>query len=109
MYVSDYGYAVKSSDCSRKKRLDSYGNSVDGFTCAGKNWLYKGQDEWTLSRKNTNSSFVVSKGFVDTGGMLANDSNLIYGYAVRPSLYLKSDVYYVSGTGSYDDPIVIGQ
>jgi hypothetical protein len=32
-----------------------------------------------------------------------------YDRAVRPVLYLKSDVYRISGTGTISDPYIIGE
>ena len=101
MYASDYGYAVKASDCARTISLDSYGKN--GLICAGKNWLKSGKFEWTISRYDTDDSWRVSY-----AGSVGNLNKLPSGYSVRPTLYLKSDVYYVGGTGSYDDPIIIG-
>ena len=108
MYVSDYGYAVKASDCARTIQLGSYGGSNGGstnaLTCAGKNWLKLGQDESTISLYNNVYSF-----YVYASGVINNSNcSVECSKAVRPTLYLKSDVYYVGGSGSYDDPIIIG-
>ena len=102
MYASDYGYAVQANDCARTISLGSYSGTTNGLTCAGKNWLRLGNLEWVLSRGNSTGSWFV---YYD-GSMSA--SHLYDGKSVRPVLYLKSSVYYVSGSGSYDDPIVIG-
>ena len=102
MYASDYGYAVQASDCARTISLGSYNGSTNGLTCAGKNWLRLGEYEWTISRYSSNYSWLVFY-----YGNVGN-SYVFIGPAVRPVLYLKSSVYYVSGNGSYDDPIVIG-
>ena len=102
MYASDYGYAVQASDCARTTALSSYDGSTTGLTCAGKNWLRLGEEEWTISRTSENSSKTVAiHGGLDGDGIQM-------GHIVRPVLYLKSSVYYVSGSGTYDDPIVIG-
>lgn len=102
MYASDYGYAVQASDCARTTALSSYDGSTTGLTCAGKNWLRLGEEEWTISRTSENSSKTVAiHGGLDGDGIQM-------GHMVRPVLYLKSSVYYVSGSGTYDDPIVIG-
>ena len=102
MYASDYGYAVQASDCARTTSLSSYGGSTTGLTCAGKNWLRLGEEEWTISRTSENSSKTVAiHGGLDGDGIQM-------GHIVRPVLYLKSSVYYVSGSGTYDDPIVVG-
>ncbi len=102
MYASDYGYAVQASDCARTTALSSYDGSTTGLTCAGKNWLRLGEEEWTISRTSDNSSKTVE----NHGGL--DGDGIQMGHIVRPVLYLKSSVYYVSGSGTYDDPIVIG-
>ena len=113
MYASDYGYAVQTSDCARTISLAAYGSLAgggegNGLTCAGKNWLRKGEDEWTISRRTSNKSWVVyDSGNTNENGDQTN-YNICYANEVRPVLYLKSSVYYVSGSGTYDDPIVIG-
>ena len=102
MYASDYGYAVQASDCARTISLGSYEGSGNGLTCAGKNWLRTGGVEWTISRySGIYSWYVYFSGPISYSGVY-------YGSAVRPVLYLKSSVYYVSGSGTYDDLIVIG-
>ena len=108
MYASDYGYAVQASDCARTISLGSYEGSRNGLTCAGKNWLRQGEDEWTISRKSGSLSwYVITSGPVYYGNSYVV-TNILYAKVVRPVLYLKSSVYYVSGSGTYDDPIVIG-
>ncbi len=97
MYPSDYGYAVQASDCARTKSLDSY----YGLTCAGKNWLFLGKNERTISRSDYYSWNLKEKGDLKEGTSIG-------GLGVRPVLYLKSSIYYVNGSGTYDDPIVIG-
>ena len=102
MYASDYGYAVQASDCARTISLGSYNGNTNGLTCAGKNWLRLGEYEWTISRLSGNYSWGVA------GNGLVSRRNVYSGVAVRPVLYLKSSVYYVSGSGTMNDPIVIG-
>ncbi len=81
MYASDYGYAMNNS----------YKN----------NWLFTKGYEWTMAAYS--SSRPVG---VDVNGWLS--SNVAYlGLAVRPVLYLKSNVYVVSGDGSEGNPYKI--
>ena len=113
MYASDYGYAVQASDCARTISLGSYSGGTNGLTCTGKNWLRLGNAEWTISRNSSNNSWhVESDGHVTFYGNVLifgeMNNSVDDGYAVRPVLYLKSSVYYVSGSGTYNDPIVIG-
>lgn len=81
MYASDYGYAMNSS----------YKN----------NWLFTKGYEWTMTAYS--SSHPVS---VDYTGRL-NRNSAYHGYAVRPVLYLKSNVYVISGDGSEGNPYKI--
>mgnify|MGYP004532316529 CR=1 FL=1 len=103
MYASDYVYAVQASDCARTISFGTTNVRTDVLlTCAGKNWLRLGKIKLTISRYNSSHAWTVYR----DGNVLTN--NVFLGGAVHPVLYLKSSVYYVSGSGSYDDPIVIG-
>ena len=100
MYVSDYGYSVLASSCARTTELGDYFSS----TCAGQSWLYGQGYEWTITPylSDSDSMFVFSD-----GGDLSY-SGAKYGYAVRPVLYLDSNVYVVDGSGTMSDPYIIG-
>lgn len=84
MYASDYGYAMNSTN--------DYKN----------NWLFTKGHEWTMTAYS--SSYPVY--FRDFGGLYGL-SHAYYGYAVRPVLYLKSNVYVISGDGSEGNPYKI--
>ncbi len=99
MYVSDYGYSVLSSSCARTTNLDSYNTNA----CAGNAWLKKETYEWTITHNSGSSSN--SWAFSHSGSIY--DYDVYNGYAVRPVLYLKSDVKYISGTGTQSDPYII--
>ena len=99
MYASDYGYSVLSSSCARTKELGTYGTNV----CAGNSWLKKEADEWTITPESDGAARVY---YVGNKGS-AYISNADYGFASRPVLYLKSDVKYISGTGTKSDPYII--
>ena len=100
MYPSDYGYSVLASSCARATNLSSYNSS----SCGGKSWLLKNGYEWTMTHRTSSSSSV----FRVSSSADVGYSNALNGYAVRPTVYLKSNVYVVSGTGSITDPYVIG-
>ena len=81
MYASDYGYAMNNG----------YKN----------NWLFTKGYEWTMTAYS--SSYPVS--IAKDGGL---SGPLVFrGYAVRPVLYLKSNVYVISGDGSEGNPYKI--
>ena len=100
MYPSDYGYSVLSSSCARTTNLSSYNKS----TCGGQSWLLKNGYEWTMTPISS-SSYVVFR--VDSFATLFG-AGASYGYVVRPTAYLKSSVYIVSGDGSEANPYVLG-
>ena len=99
MYASDYGYAAPSTCTTTLLGYDNEG-------CADSNWLKSNYYEWTLTHKSSYSYTVFqiqSDGSLDVGGSKFVNS----GFEVRPTLYLKSNVYYVSGTGTTNDPYII--
>ena len=100
MYPSDYGYSVLASSCARTTNLGSYNSS----SCGGESWLLKNGYEWTMTHTASYSDSVF---YVNNDAILYS-SNANSGYAVRPTAYLKSNVYVISGTGSITDPYVIG-
>lgn len=84
MYASDYGYAMNSTN--------DYKN----------NWLFTKGYEWTMTAYS--SSYPVR---VDVSGVLTGSLKAYLGSAVRPVLYLKSNVYVISGDGSEGNPYKI--
>ena len=99
MYPSDYGYAVLASSCARTTNLGSYSTTA----CAGNNWLKSDATQWTLTPYSSYSTYVF---FVDFSGTLGN-SGAYYGSGARPSIYLKSNIAVMGGTGEYDSPYEI--
>ena len=95
MYVSDYGYAAPPNYWTTS--LGNY-NSV-----SANNWMYTNSYEWTItpSASNTNYAYSIISGNIS--------ENPAYGfsYAVRPCFYLNSDVAYISGDGSQENPFRI--
>lgn len=96
MYASDWGYTIEGF--SGVLGEEGYPSSY-----MDKNWLFSNGGEWTM----TSYSSTNLVGIVD-GGWLGSSSARSFGYTVRPVLYLKSDVYVVSGTGTQVDPYRIG-
>ena len=96
IYPSDYGYSVPSNVCDRNTKLDAYRN------CAGGSWLRGKGFEWTLTA-------ILPDRIVDiqSYGNIAIDYTTA-GYAIRPVLYLNSNVYVIDGTGTINDPYIIG-
>ena len=83
MYASDYSYAMNSTN--------DYKN----------NWLFTKGYEWTMTASSSSYPFRVHYSG-SPGAYYAYT-----GYAVRPVLYLKSNVYVISGDGSEGNPYKI--
>ena len=100
MYVSDYGYA--SDVCETKVLYNSSSSSNDLRACNTTNWLYNIKvNEWLLPQYASNSLNVfnvISDGNVHNGGVSNNK------FAVRPVLYLKTEVQINEGDGTSSNP-----
>lgn len=83
MYASDYGYAMNSTN--------DYKN----------NWLFTKGYEWSMTAYNSSDPV----GVIYDGGF--RSLNPYVGVEVRPVLYLKSNVYVISGDGSEGNPYKI--
>ena len=102
IYPSDYGYASTDASCRQNLRSGiTYTNNAYGGTptCKNNNWLFKGVWYWTIL---PHSSYAYDVFFVFSDGGL-HHSQVLYCESVRPSLYLKSDIKIVSGSGTKDD------
>ena len=105
MYVSDYGYAAAPSawvipffaDNKSDYRLSSV-TSV--------NWMYMGLSEWTVTPLD-------GVGFNNDYNYSIFNEGVVYirdlqgSCAIRPVFYLNSDVTYVSGNGTKNEPFII--
>ena len=96
MYASDWGYAIEGYTGVLG------GGSGEPWNSSDKNWLFSNGCEWTMSAYSSSSPLDV-----DYSGYLIGDS-ASYGFAARPVLYLKSNVYVVIGTGTKVNPYRIG-
>ncbi len=107
MYPSDYGYATSGGDTTDRTSclatpLYSW-NSPSYSYCKNNDWLFTGKYQWTLTPNSSRSNyvfFVYYHGYVGT-------SYAGYSYAVRPSVYLKSNIAISGGDGSIDFPYVL--
>ena len=95
LYASDFGYAISG-----------YTGNLD-YSSANRqmvnNWLFGQSDKWTMTARS--SSYPV---YVDNLGGLGGTSSAHYGYAVRPVLYLQSNVSKLSGDGTMASPFTLG-
>ena len=102
IYPSDYGYASTDASCRQNLRAGlTYTNNTYGGTptCKNNNWLFKGVWYWTISPISPLAYCVF---YVGSDGDL-RDYYASYRESVRPSVYLKSDIKIVSGSGTKDD------
>ena len=100
IYPSDYAYAY-ANGVDDKCFKDSY-NCETSIPTNG--WLYKKDSQLTISPFVTNphGAFLVnSTGYIGTYSYL---SHVVYSVGVRPTIYLKSDIQIISGTGSQEAP-----
>lgn len=95
MYASDFGYAISGY-------TGNLGYSST-YSQMGNNWLFGQSYEWTMTAYNASRPVSVSY----DGGLFDN-SYAYRGYAVRPVLYLQSNVSKLSGDGSMASPYVLG-
>ena len=107
IYPSDYGYASTDASCRQNLRSGvTYTNNTYGGTptCKNNNWLFKGIWYWTISPSSSNAYRVFR---VYSDGSLT-DNSALFRESVRPSVYLKSDIKIVSGSGTKDDSFKLG-
>ena len=95
MYPTDYLYATNNyADSNNAHKLveNNYGIS---------NWLYMGY-EWTIT-PTTDEQIALRVEYNSS----INKNYTCFANLVRPTFYLKSDVYVKSGDGSYNNPYVL--
>ena len=109
MYPSDYGFATSGETTTGRsaclaKELYNW-NESSYSDCKNNSWLYDSSiAQWTLTPNagySTSVFDVYSSGYVDRNSALN-------GFGVRPSLNLKSEIEFVTGTGSESDPYILG-
>ena len=100
MYASDYGYAA-SKECI--SNLFGYDGSASCKTT--NNWLDKSQYEWLLPQY---SDFSIDAFIVRSSGyVFSNDNVYLSENAVRPVLYLSSNVKISGGEGTSQKPYML--
>ena len=94
MYASDFGYAISGYTGNL-----SYSSANSQMV---NNWLFGQSYEWTMTANSSSSPVLVN----NNGGLVY--SRAYGGYAVRPVLYLQSNVNKLSGDGSIASPYTLG-
>ena len=135
IYTSDYMYASSScydKDNNTSTKLGySTSESNDYRACTNDNWLYTGNNYWAFNNSKYSDEehiytdnyqvgklrFTSAKIAAPSGGYLfpvyiSEDGKIYYqnrksSYNVRPSLYLSTDVTFMSGNGTIDSPFTI--
>ena len=100
IYISDYTYATIPENWSLN--ISSYSEALN----IENNWMYLGEDEWTLTEYCCEIVKYAMINIIDDTGVV-NESFYDNNYAVRPTFYLNANVTYESGTGSSTDPFRI--
>jgi hypothetical protein len=107
MYPSDFGYATSGGDTGRDICLTyTLGNWSNYSDCDDNNFLFFSFGTWTLtpySNSSVHLFFIYGNGSIHSLNDGASNTANIY-----PSLYLKSNTQILSGSGTNDDPFIIG-
>ncbi len=112
IYTSDYGYATSGGKTYNREqcfKINMEANNVNGQTpeswwtdCTPNDWLRSNlSDYWFITPSRVNNraiAFSISGNIYHNSGVV-NEPRIIY-----PTFYLKKDVLYKSGNGSYDNP-----
>ncbi len=96
MYVSDYGYASKTSTWSTE--------TTTFIRASGNDWIYNGINEWTIMPNSANTDNAIN---VSISGNVSSNRVSI-GIAVRPVMYLDSGVEVLRGLGTKASPYYVG-
>ena len=108
MYSSDYGYATSGGTTKDRaaclaKELYNW-DSSDFSDCKGNDYLFDANNvQWTLAPDSSNTYYVFR---VNGDGYVGNLSAL-YTRAVRPVLFLKSNIQVDKGTGAKSNPYTL--
>ena len=98
MYYSDYGYASKTT-------LFPSDRNEQGLRASGNDWIYNGLYEHTLMPSSSISTY---NGMIQSNGLAyPTTGGVTYGAAIRPVMYLKSNVEVAKGTGAKSNPYYI--
>ncbi len=104
MYPSDYGYATSEGTTKDRaaclaKELYKWASS-DFSDCKGNDYLFNSDYQWTLAPYSARANYVFyvhANSLVDCYGTVSTD-------AVRPALFLKSNIQVDKGTGEKSNP-----
>ena len=92
---------------SNKSSCGTFSLINDNYSsCRNTTWMYNSSIFywWTLSSNSSDSDGVI---LVSDGGTINSATAITVGFAVRPSVYLSSDVQITGGNGSQSNPFTI--
>ena len=98
MYSSDYAYASTDQNC--REHNGTLGTSY----CINNNWLSNNTNQWTLTPSST-YYYYVSYVAEEAGIRQVSAFSSVIG--VRPTIFLKSDVSIIAGSGTKEEPFRI--
>lgn len=101
IYPSDYGYAVGGS--VRSLCLSQNLHTYNENNCKENNWIFLTTTEWTISPRSDHAYYAFN---INGSGYLYFNS-AFNTYAIRPSVYLNTNVKKTGGTGTLEDPFTI--
>lgn len=116
IYPSDYAYATGGGSLGRSECLSKTVGYVSGAplenwtnnypTCYQDNWILSNKAFWTITPRA--SAGHARRAFdINECGYVGGNASVKASDAIRPSVYLKSNVVINSGIGSYDNPFIL--
>ena len=106
IYPSDYMYASSACYDDYTMKGDSFsGNNYRNEKCKSTNWLFDKDDWYWLISPSSNGSCCSMA--ADIFGHIGYTGVHLVSGGLHPSLYLNSDVNYISGNGTISDPFII--
>ena len=109
MYQSDYGYATSGGTTKDRaaclaKELYNW-DSSDFSDCSRNDYLQDASNvQWTLATSSTYASYVF---FLGANGLVVSLDNANLTTAIRPALFLKSNILVDKGTGAKSNPYTL--
>ena len=101
IYPSDYGYAVGKN--VRNICLSQSIHNYNENNCKENDWIYLSNTEWTLTPRSNHAYYT----FNINGSGYLYFSSAYNTYAIRPSVFLNTDIKKTGGSGTLSDPFTI--
>ena len=107
-YVTDWAYASSEVVCATNMHdgYDAENNSYGNMTCKKNNWMHSNSLMWWTLSPCADSGGAYFVWFVYGGGFFSGVASAL---SVSPTIYLKSDINIVGGTGTSTDPYILSR